>query len=515
MLTVGPSTNGTVNATNGWYKTGSNVTLTATANPTFYFVRWIGGGVPSGSETVNPLTLTMNQARDVTAVFATAEGALRVVFNPAGPTAPSAGRWRLTTGPDTGWHGNNEVISNLPCSASYTITFNTLTDWVSPVSISDFTPVVASTGTVTAIFRPGAMVQIPGGTYMMGIYYGEGGRSVTLSSFLMDVKEVTVGRYMEFCAATELSMPPAPSWGWSNTNLPIVNVTWHEAQAYAIWAGKRLPTEAEWEYAARGGLVDNLYPWGNSIAAANANYGNIITRPTTAASYPVNGYGLYDMGGNVYEWCYDWYASSLADGSVNPSGPPAGMYHVFRGGSWVSLSSRLRCAVRYFLTPAERHTDMGFRCASDASAVIVGYSGGTNSTGKDQPADSDGDGVPDWWKEMYFGGGSGGMEVNSALDVDGDGMTTADEYEAGTDPTDALSVFEITAAQSAPTGQGVTIQWKSVAGKVYDIQASSNLVESFVPIATGISATPPVNVYKDSNPGSVARYYRILVKSVK
>ena len=88
-------------------------------------------------------------------------------------------------------------------------------------------------------------------------------------------------------------------------NHPVVGVSWYGAMAYAKWAGKRLPTEAEWEKAARGGLVGKRYPWGDTIDATNANYGNTVGYTTAVGSYPANGYGLHDMGGNVWEWCLD------------------------------------------------------------------------------------------------------------------------------------------------------------------------------------------------------------------
>lgn len=148
---------------------------------------------------------------------------------------------------------------------------------------------------------------------------------------------------------------------------PVVGVTWYGAIAYAKWVGKRLPTEAEWEVAARGGLENSLYPTGDEIEKSQANFFSADT--TAVMSYAPNGYGLYDMAGNVYEWCYDWYGYNSYEAAIqepeNPKGPLQGVYRVLRGGCWKSLKEDLRCSKRHRNNPGTVNGTYGFRCAAD------------------------------------------------------------------------------------------------------------------------------------------------------
>ena len=149
---------------------------------------------------------------------------------------------------------------------------------------------------------------------------------------------------------------------------PVVGVSWYGAVAYAKWIGKRLPTEAEWEIACRGLLKDNIYPTGNDIDKDHANYFSADTTPVRM--FPPNPVGLFDMVGNVYEWCSDWYDYNFYECSMqepeNPRGPAQGVYRVLRGGCWKSLKDDLRCSHRHRNHPGTTNRTYGFRCASDA-----------------------------------------------------------------------------------------------------------------------------------------------------
>jgi len=196
--------------------------------------------------------------------------------------------------------------------------------------------------------------------------------TVYLDAFYIDKYEVTNALYKKFMDATGHEAPYF--WNSSNyndPNQPVVCVTWEDAKAYAEWAGKRLPTEAEWEKAARGGLVGKKYPWGDNITHDDANYfgtggkdGWECTAPV--GSFAPNGYGLYDMAGNVWEWCADWYDSGYYAKSPgeNPTGPSSGVYRVLRGGPWYLNASYLRVALRYNLDPTATYDNLGFRCVA-------------------------------------------------------------------------------------------------------------------------------------------------------
>jgi len=200
------------------------------------------------------------------------------------------------------------------------------------------------------------MMRIPVGSFEMGDYFGEGSTNerpvhrVELDEFYMDSREVTNSQYGVFMDQTGYRKPKY----WNNTkynqtNQPVVGVDWNDAVAYAKWAGKRLPTEAEWEYAARGGLVGKRYPGGDEISHDDANYDRKVGKARVVGSYPANGYGLYDMAGNVYEWCQDWYSSDYYSSSPtqNPTGPDTGSRRVLRGGDWLNDTARLRVANRF------------------------------------------------------------------------------------------------------------------------------------------------------------------------
>jgi iron(II)-dependent oxidoreductase len=221
----------------------------------------------------------------------------------------------------------------------------------------------------------GELVLIPGGEFLMGSdSEGDHGpvHKVHVDSFYMDRYEVTNVQYQRFCEETGHRLPEF--WGMDgfrcgpdHPNHPVVGVNWYDAGMYAEWCGKRLPTEAEWEYAARGGLVGMSFPNGDTLHPSDGNYnksGN--SGPVAVGSYPANGFGLHDVQGNVVEWVLDFYDpdyySSLA---TNPQGPELGRFRVIRGGGWHSGASCNRVYYRQALPPSWVDFNVGFRCAKD------------------------------------------------------------------------------------------------------------------------------------------------------
>lgn len=282
------------------------------------------------------------------------------------------------------------------------------------------------------------MIALPGGSFLMGTDYpdgfpgdGEGPvREVFLDAFSIDRYPVTNERFGEFVCATGYRTD-AERFGWSfvfwlhipkrrfdelvedtvaaaqwwckvrgarwdapegpgstirgREQHPVVHISWSDATAFAAWSGQRLPTEAEWEYAARGGLVQKLYPWGDKLRPAGKHMCNIwqgefpdhdtgddgYTGTCPVDAFPPNGFGLYSVTGNTWEWCADWFDANFhrtAD-PHNPKGPAEGTARVMKGGSFLchkSYCNRYRVAARTSNTPDSSTSNIGFRCAHSA-----------------------------------------------------------------------------------------------------------------------------------------------------
>jgi formylglycine-generating enzyme required for sulfatase activity len=183
-------------------------------------------------------------------------------------------------------------------------------------------------------------------------------KKTDVAAYWIDMYPVTVAQYARFCRAAGHVMPPQP--GYSTPRHPVVNVSWAGAAAYADWVGAKLPTEAEYEKAARGGQEGLKYPWGNDWSPAQANGARTRGGATPVCSYPPNGFGLFDMVGNVWEWCQDRY-QRLVGTTLVGAGPD--WLRVLRGGSWLSAAGNLSVATRNYDLAQGRSSDSdGFRC---------------------------------------------------------------------------------------------------------------------------------------------------------
>ena len=254
---------------------------------------------------------------------------------------------------------------------------------------------------------------IPAGTFLMGSPADESGRfideaqhKVTLSAFRMSKYEITVAQFKAFVDATGYvtdaekgSGGPGKTFIWTGTeykikpgltwrcdeagnlrlekeyNYPVIYVSWNDANAFAEWMGSRLPTEAEWEYACRAGTT-TPFNTGNTLTVSQANYngnypyfnnekGEFRNKILPVGSFPPNAWGLYDMHGNVYEWCHDGFDVLTSDAKTNPKGPAIEYRRVRRGGGWGSDARRCRSAFRYDFFPDYSINILGFRLASE------------------------------------------------------------------------------------------------------------------------------------------------------
>ncbi len=251
--------------------------------------------------------------------------------------------------------------------------------WPGPTNPPSPQPGAPATGTVKDNPRDGLKyVWIPPGTFMMGCSPGDNqcfdnekpAHQVKITiDFWIGQTAVTAGAYKRFARATERQMPGAPDFnaGWANENMPIVDVTWNDAQAYCAWMGGRLPTEAEWEYAARGGSTEARYGNLDEIAWYDQNSGKQMHE---VAQKRANGFGLYDMLGNVWEWVRDWFDQNYYQNSPaqDPTGPASGQFRVLRGGSWGNNPRNVRVSNRVRNNPGDWNNGIGFRCGAGVFA---------------------------------------------------------------------------------------------------------------------------------------------------
>ena len=247
-------------------------------------------------------------------------------------------------------------------------------------------PVSPLSSTPEAVAFDMTWIGIPAGSFDMGCVPGDADCrpneqplhpiTITRPFELMDT-EITVGQFRAYSEAIGTYLPRQPRWNSSDAH-PVVNVTWEEVAAFCEWVGGRLPTEAEWEYAARGGRAGRIYPWGDTLTPgmANASPDDEADRWTHTApvrSFPPNDFGLYDVIGNVFEWVSDWYYGSYYARSPveDPTGTPEGEYRVMRGGSWDNRTRSLRLSFRFRLPPTGRYNlYIGGRCARDVTGGV-------------------------------------------------------------------------------------------------------------------------------------------------
>lgn len=219
-------------------------------------------------------------------------------------------------------------------------------------------------------------VLVPASKFTMGDDENSPMRQLFVDAFYMDRFETTTARYRKFLESTGSENVP-DHWdevaGKDSEEMPVIGVSWNEANAYCRWAGKRLPTETEWEKAARG-TDERPFPWGTLPPTVDrANYENSAPGPYESALSPVGAhapgaspYGVDDLAGNASEWVADWYSESFTSDDVyNPRGPDEGTKKVIRGGGRYDRAVRLSATARWFASPDTRSDDIGFRCASD------------------------------------------------------------------------------------------------------------------------------------------------------
>jgi formylglycine-generating enzyme required for sulfatase activity len=270
---------------------------------------------------------------------------------------------------------NAAMTAELPTATSTSIPTPTETHTPQPTDTPAPPTATPSAGDTWIRAADGAeMVYVPAGEFLMGSTdddpdasdYEKPQHTVYLDAFWIDKTEVTNAQYRKCVEAGACEEPPY--WNDDTYNAPsqpVVGVSWDGAQVYAAWVGGRLPTEAEWEKAARG-TDGRIYPWGNSAPDCNkANYEGCADHPLAVGSHPdgASPYGVLDMAGNVWEWVADWYDEGYYVSAPfrNPAGPDSGDFRVLRGGTFFSDPGYVRCASRGRGLPYRWFWDFGFR----------------------------------------------------------------------------------------------------------------------------------------------------------
>lgn len=305
----------------------------------------------------------------------------------------SAVKWDWGDGEQTGYSQELTAKHTYVKTGDYLVTLTVKNNAPVPESMVYQRVVTVAVEQEIRFETDGAVMHlIPAGDFEMGDHFGEGQsderpvHTVYLDAFYMDETEVTNAMYRTFVAETGHSNIP---FHWNKADdlgrlgkphYPVIYVTWYDAMAYAQWAGKRLPTEAEWEYAARGGRVGGRYPWGNEASHAQANYSGEIEPdiwywPAPVKRFPSNDFGLHDMAGNVWEWCLDEYDKDFYSTSPR-NNPVAGgwisldddnfrtlvSHRAWRGGAWDGGPTSITVSNRSKSAPNSRYLKTGFRC---------------------------------------------------------------------------------------------------------------------------------------------------------